>query len=88
MREAIGMIEFNDKSDCENYKLKNIYECKSNIYILFSYYFIYDNMNFLVIYLNNRKMICFNINSSSILFDQELSNLPQPSSLNATAISL
>ena len=86
LKSGIGMIEFNDKSDCENYKLKNIYECQSNIYILFSYYFIYDNMNFLVIYLNNRKMICFNINSSSILFDQELSNLPQPSSLGVIAI--
>ena len=39
-----------------------------------------------MIYLTNRHIICFNINTSNTLFDIELNTLPQPSTLGAIPI--
>ena len=92
LKHGVGLISFKDQNNLNQYDIKQIYECEKNnnednpIYILFSYYFIYNNSEYLVIYLTNRHMICFNINSSNTLFDQELNTLPQPSALGVISI--
>ena len=91
LKYEVEMISFNDINNLNQYSMNNIYKCKNNAeddkeHILFSYYFLFKNMDFLVIYLNNKHMICFNINSSSIVFNIELNNLPQPSALGVIPI--
>ena len=94
LKSGVGIISFNDDKDKKNYQMKNIYECKNNkdddndttIHILFSYYFLFKEQEYLVIYLNNRHLLCFNINLLTNIFDIELNNLPQPSALGVIAI--
>ena len=94
LKSGVGIISFNDDKDKKNYQMKNIYECKNNkdddndttIHILFSYYFLFKEQGYLVIYLNNRHLLCFNINLLTNIFDIELNNLPQPSALGVIAI--
>ena len=91
LKQGVGLISFNDNNNLKQYNIKQIYECKNdnsnnNIYILFSYYFLNNNNEYLVIYLTNRHLICFILNPSNTLFDIELNNLPQPSALGVIAI--
>ena len=94
LKSGVGIISFNDDKDKKNYQMKNIYECKNNkdddndttIHILFSYYFLFKEQEYLVIYLNNRHLLCFNINLLTNIFDIELNNLPQPSALGVIVI--
>ena len=98
LKYGVGIISFNDINNLNQYSLNNLYECKNNKenndiandndkeHVLFSYYFLFKNQDFLVIYLNNTHMICFNINTSSVVFDIELNNLPQPSALGVISI--
>ena len=83
-KSGVSILSFNDENNLKNYKINNLYE--SNNTILFSYYFIYKEQEYLVIYLNNRHLLCFNINLLSNIFDIELNNLPQPSALGVIAI--
>ena len=83
-KSGVSILSFNDENNLKNYKMNNLYE--SNNTILFSYYFIYKEQEYLVIYLNNRHLLCFNINLLSNIFDIELNNLPQPSALGVIAI--
>ena len=79
-----------DEMNINNYKLNNIYELENNennnISILFSYNFIYNQINYVVIYLSNKHLICFNVNNLSTLFEIELEKLPQLSSLGVIVI--
>ena len=88
-KKGIGQIIY-DEMNINNYKLNNIYELENNennnISILFSYNFIYNQINYVVIYLSNKHMICFNVNDLSTLFDVELEKLPQLSSLGVIVI--
>ena len=94
LKHGVGLISFNDENNLNQYNIKQLYECEKNnsdndnntIYILFSYYFLYNNTEYLVIYLTNRHIICFNINTSNTLFDIELNTLPQPSALGVISI--
>jgi hypothetical protein len=90
MKKGVVKIIFNDITNYNNNTLNNIYECEknenNNVSILFSYNFIYEQNNYIVIYLTNKHMMCFNVNNLSILFDTELNNLPQPSSLGVIVI--
>ena len=90
MKKGLVQIVFNDITNYNNYTLKNIYECETSenndVSILFSYNFIYEQNNYVVIYLTNKHMMCFNVNNLCILFDTELKNLPQPSSLGVIVI--
>ena len=94
LKSGVGIISFNDDNDKKNYQMKNIYECKNykdddndtTIHILFSYYYLFKEQEYLVIYLNNRHLLCFNINLLTNIFDIELNNLPQPSALGVIAI--
>ena len=83
-KSGVSILSFNDENNLKNYKINNLYE--SNNTILFSFYFIYKEQEYLVIYLNNRHLLCFNINLLSNIFDIELNNLPQPSALGVIAI--
>ena len=87
---GIGQIIFEDINSSTNFKLNNIYELENNennnTSILFSYNFIYNQINYVVIYLSNKHMICFKINDLSIVFDVELNNFPQLSSLGVIVI--
>lgn len=90
LKKGIDQIIFNDITNYNNYKLNNIYQCETNetnnVSILFSYNFIYEQNNYVVVYLTNKHMMCFNVNNLSVLFDTELKNLPQPSSLGVIVI--
>ena len=91
LKKGIGQIIFKDiNANPSDFELKNIYECETNdnnnISILFSYNFVYNGINYVVIYLSNKHMICFNIGNLSKLFDIEMDNLPQPSSLGVILI--
>ena len=95
LKSGVGLFSFNEENNLKNYNIKNLYECQNNkeendnnnpIYILFSYYFIFKGQEYLVIYLNNRHLLCFNINSLNNIFDIELNNIPQPSALGVIAI--
>ena len=89
LKRGIGQIIFEDNSNLLNFKLNNIYECEKNeteTSILFSYNFIYDKINYIVIYLTNKHLMCFNSNNLTALFDIELKNLPQLSSLGVIVI--
>ena len=72
-KSGVSILSFNDENNLKNYKINNLYE--SNNTILFSFYFIYKEQEYLVIYLNNRHLLCFNINLLSNIFDIELNNL-------------
>ena len=87
-KKGIGQIIFEDINSSTNFKLSNIYEFENdtNLSILFSYNFIYNKINYVVIYLSNKHMICFNIIDSSTLFDVKLNNFPQLSSLGVIVI--
>ena len=85
LKKGIGQIVFN-VNNMKDFKLNNIYECENNISILFNYNFIYNQSNYVVIYLTNKHMICFNVSNLSTLFDIEMNNLPQPSSLGVISI--
>ena len=88
-KKGIGQI-ICDETNINNYKMNNIYELENNennnISILFSYNFIYNQINYVVIYLSNKHMICFNVKNLSTLFDVELEKLPQLSSLGVIVI--
>ena len=88
-KKGIGQI-ICDETNINNYKLNNIYEIENNenndLSILFSYNFIYNQINYVVIYLSNKHLICFNVSNLSILFDVELEKLPQLSSLGVIVI--
>ena len=91
LKYGVGLIIFNNTNN--QFDMKQIYECKKNeennnddIFILFSYYFLFNGMEYLVIYLTNRHLICFNLIMLNIIFDIELNNLPQPSSLGVISI--
>jgi hypothetical protein len=73
--------------------MNNLYECQKNeennnyiVHILFSYHFIFKGLDYLVIYLTNRLILCFNISSSNLIFKGEWNDIPQPSSLAVIAI--
>ena len=88
-KKGIGQI-ICDENNINNYKLNNIYEIEKNenndLSILFSYNFIYNQINYVVIYLSNKHLICFNVSNLSTLFDVELEKLPQLSSLGVIVI--
>lgn len=88
-KKGIGQIIFEDINS-SNFKLNNIYELENNennnISILFSCNFIYKQINYVVIYLSNKHMLCFNVNNLSTLFDVELKSFPQLSSLGIIVI--
>ena len=86
-KKGLVQIIFDDINN-NNYKMNNIYELNNidDISILFSYNFIYNQINYVVIYLTNKHMLCFNVNNLSILFDVELNNLPNLSSLGVIVI--
>ena len=96
LKYEVGLISFNDinNNNFNQYNLKEIYKCKNNeenietnnLFILFSYYFIFKEKEYLSIYLPNRHIILIDLNSFNILFDIELNNLPQPSSLGVISI--
>ena len=91
LKKGIGQIIFKDINTNPNeFELKNIYECETNdnknVSILFSYNFVYNGVNYVVVYLSNKHMMCFNIGNLSKVFDIEMDNLPQPSSLGVILI--
>ena len=94
LKYGVGLISFNDINNLSQYNLKEIYKCKNNeqntdvndVNILFSYYFIFNAIEYLIIYLSNRHIICINLTTYNILFDIELSDYPQPSSLGIISL--
>ena len=89
-KNGISQIIFNDSYNFNNNQIQNIFQCdnneNNNISIIFSYNFIYEQINYVVIYLTNKHMICYNVNNLSQLFNIELENLPQLSSLGVIVI--
>jgi hypothetical protein len=93
LKYGVGIITFNDNIDMHQYTMNNLYECQKNeennnyiVHILFSYHFIFKGLDYLVIYLTNRLILCFNISSSNLIFKDEWNEIPQPSSLAVIAI--
>ena len=92
LKYGVGLIIFNDSNIMNQFDMKQLYESKKSedssnmVQILFSYYFLFKGKEYLVLYLNNTHMICFDINSSNTLFDVELNELSQISALGAIAI--
>ena len=94
LKYGVGLISFNDINNLSQYNLKEIYKCKNNeqntdvndVNILFSYYFIFNAIEYLIIYLSNRHIMCINLTTYNILFDIELSDYPQPSSLGIISL--
>ena len=94
LKYGVGLISFNDINNLSQYNLKEIYKCKNNeqntdvndVNILFSYYFIFNAIEYLAIYLSNRHIMCINLTTYNILFDIELSDYPQPSSLGIISL--
>ena len=93
LKYGVGIITFNDNIDMHQYTMNNLYECQKNeennnyiVHILFSYHFLFKGLDYLVIYLTNRLILCFNISSSNLIFKDEWNEIPQPSSLAVIAI--
>ena len=86
LKNGIKQIIFNDPNNINNFQINDMFQCDNNISILFCYNFIYEQTNYVVIYLTNKRMICFNVNNLTELFNIELENLPQLSSLGVIVI--
>ena len=86
LKTGVGIIQFKEENNSEDFEMKSVFECKENISILFSYYFEYENNSYISIYLNNKKLLCFNLNHNSKLFEIELANILEPSALGVIVV--